>query len=606
MNRREFISASGATLLSTAIWPGRILGQESRRAAGPEISWHWHEDSNLFDRVAVAGRPLMNPEEGVGLLDGFCRLIEDDQLGPEVLLGCDKPKGQCGPAQVSLAHQLLRSTGGAEVDVLEATLTLRATSDQPCEVLCGFLTGVRPCRDAADQQLYLPITARGMVREPEQHDCRQTLGSKGYLVHYFEPERSDPRKLESQALLLAPVLDVLADDGPCRVALFGASDEPAFFQALEGPSSRAWRMGRRVRLEPGRSVDLRAHLLLHGGDAAVAWAAFHRLAHKEDFAPPEWTRQFRVHYYDYLSAAEPDGVRGGGYEADLKHFREFRVGMATQHAYYFALGDYLHPDRNEWQSMPTDPKGPATMSLEKMRARIAATRRAGVHPMIYLHFTLFDSGTPLYEKLKDFIQVDAAGNPLPFGWEGPDVIKKTWKMSVAAPEWRDHLVQQAQWIMELLDPDGIVLDETFTALGFDYHPNRRAPLSPGGIELMRKLRAAVRSFGPNKALFASDCSMGSYCLWGDGEAGDHCYDRLLAHPLYRQQPVRYLAALGTKAWQPCAWLFKTFWSEQVDLARKVGAGVSVTNGCGDGRGLGRLPEDAKRQMLHDIESLAKG
>jgi len=128
MDRREFISVSGATLLSTALWPGRILGQESRRAAGPEISWHWHEDSNLFDRVAVDGRPLMNPEEGVGLLDGFCRLIEDGQLGPEVLLGCDKPKGQSGPAQFSLAHQLLRSTGGAEVDVVEATLTLKAGS----------------------------------------------------------------------------------------------------------------------------------------------------------------------------------------------------------------------------------------------------------------------------------------------------------------------------------------------------------------------------------------------------------------------------------------------------------------------------------------------
>jgi hypothetical protein len=607
MNRREFISASGATLLSTAIWPGRILGQESRRAASPDISWHWHEDSNLFDRVAVDGRPLMNPEEGVGLLDGFCRWIENGQLGPEVLLGCDKPKGQCGPAQVSLAHRLLRSTGGAEADLLEATLTLRTVSEQPCEVLCGFLTGVRPCRNAADQQMYLPICTRGMTNKPAQKhlDCHQAVGSEGYLAHYFEPEASDPREMKTRAALLAPVVDVFADGGPCRVALFGSSVEPVFFQALEGPSSRAWRMGRRVRLEPGRSVDLKGYLLLHGGDASVAWAAFHRFAHKEDFPPPEWTRQFRVNYYDFLSAAEADGPRGGGYDLDLKHFGEFHVGMATQHGYYVSYGDFIHPDRKQWQAMPTDPKGPVTMSLEKMKARVEATRRAGVHPMIYMHFAILDEGSPLFEKLKDAVRVDADGKPVPYGWKGPDVIKQTWRMSTAAPAWRANLVQQAQWIMELLNPDGIVLDETFHAWGYDHHPDRRGPLSPGGIELMRQLRTVVRSFGSDKALFASDCSMGSYCLWGDGEAGDHCYDRLLGHPLYRQRPVRYLAALGTKAWQPCAWFYKTLWSAQMDLARATGAGVGVTNGIGDNFGLARLPEEAKRQMLRDIESLLK-
>lgn len=201
--------------------------------------------------------------------------------------------------------------------------------------------------------------------------------------------------------------------------------------------------------------------------------------------------------------------------------------------------------------------------------------------------------------MKDSIQLDAAGKPVPFGWEGPDVIKKTWKMSVAAPEWRKHLVQQAQWVMELLDPDGIVLDETFTALGMDYHPARRGPLSPGGIELMRSLRSAVRSFGPDKALFASDCSMGNYCLWGDGEAGDHCYDRLLGNPLYRQKPVRYMAALGDKAWHPCAWLFKSLWPVQMDLARKVGAGVGLTNGYGDNIGLARLPAGIKKLIIRN-------
>jgi len=160
--------------------------------------------------------------------------------------------------------------------------------------------------------------------------------------------------------------------------------------------------------------------------------------------------------------------------------------------------------------------------------------------------------------------------------------------------------------MELWDPDAIVLDETFAAWGWEHHKERAGPLSTGGIQLMRELRAAVRSFGPDKALFASDCSMANFCLWGDGEGGDHCYDRLLGHELYRKPPIRCMAALGKKPWLPCAWLYTSLWPAQMDLARKTGAAVSVTNGWGDGFGLTRLPDDAKKQMLRDIGSLVKG
>jgi hypothetical protein len=191
-----------------------------------------------------------------------------------------------------------------------------------------------------------------------------------------------------------------------------------------------------------------------------------------------------------------------------------------------------------------------------------------------------------------------------FGWDqGPDVIKRTWKMSLSSPLWRDHLLEQAQWIMELLDPDAIILDETFAALGYDHHPQRRGPISPGGIELVRKLRALVRSFGPDKALLANDCSMSNMVMWADGEAGDHAYPLLLGHPLYQQSPVRFLAALGTKPWCPCAWNFQKLWPEQMALARAVGAGVGVSNGWLEYTGLARLPKTVQRQMIRDIESL---
>lgn len=610
MNRRQFISTTGATLLGTTIGSERLLGEEPRLAAGSGISWNRHEASKLFDRVAVNGQPLLNPEEGVGLFDGCVQLIEDGKLGAETVLDCRKPNGMCGPVQLSMAHLLRRSTGSAKEDLLEATLTLQNRSERPCEVLAGFLTGVRPCRNVADQQVYVPLSAAGL-RDPEGDkrkrlkDCRQAVGPDGFLCHYLEPQASDPRNTTTRATLLAPVVDVFANEAPGRVALFGNSVEPVFFQALQGASSRAWRMGRRIRLTPGESQGVRAFLLLHEGDATEAWRAFREFGHKEDFPEIAWPREVRVHYYDFLSPAEPNGRRGGGYDLDLPHFREFSVGLATQHGYYLSYGDFVHPDRKEWLAAPTDAAGAVPMSLAKIKERVEATRRAGAHPAIYMHYTILDEGSPLFEKMKDSVLVDATGKPALFGWEGPDVIKTTWKMSHTSPQWRDHLVQQAQWIMELFNPDAIVLDETFTAWGWDHHPTHGGPLSQGGIELMRRLRTVVRSFGPDKALFASDCSMGNFCLWGDGEGGDHCYDRLLGHELYRKPPIRYMAALGGKPWLPCAWLCESLWPVQVDLARKVGAAVGVTNGWGDGFGLTRLPQKSKEQMLRDIASLAK-
>jgi len=608
IHRREFLSLGAAACAASMSGPWRALGDTDAGAATPDVVWRRNEGSGLFDRVACRGKSLIH-DGADGVMDGFCAVL-DGKPGAELVLGVETPEASQGPIRAKLAHRLHRLRGGGPEDLLEATLTLTNTSDRPCDVLAGFLSGVRPCAEAADQQVYVPFSARG-INQPvpkgqrSPHDCHQGVGG-GFLAHYLEPEASDPRGASARPILLVPVVDVFAAGGPCRVALLGNSVEAVYFEALQGRSGGAWRMGRRVELAPGQTKTLRAHLLIHSGEADEAWAVFHRVGHREPFGLVDWAERIRVHYYDFLSAAAPDGPRGGGYDADLAHFGEFHVGMATQHGYYFALGDYLHPARREWKAMPTDPKGPVPMSLAKMRERIAATRRAGVHPTVYLHFNLFDEGTPLYEKLKDAIEVGPDGQPKPFGWQGPDCIGKTWKMSVAAPAWREHLLQQAQWVMELLGPDGIVLDETFTAWGFDHHPDRAGPLSSHGIELMRKLRELVHSFGPDKALLASDCSMANFALWGDGEGGDHAYDRLLGLPLYRQRPVRYTAVLGRKPWRPCAWCFQSQWDAQMDLARACGAGVGVSNGWNEYTGLSRLPPEVREKMIRDIESLLPG
>ncbi len=610
MNRREFMTMSGAALVGTALG-GCNLGREAKGTGMAGITWHRNEVSKLFDGVSVQGQSLIYPQEKVGLFDGFCSLMEEGKPGLETMLDVEKPKGSCGPVQMRLTHQLLRSAKGAKEDILAATLTLKNDGYQSCELYCGFLTGVRPTADPVEQMVYIPLSGAGLG-DPDNapnarlKDCRQNVGNEAFLCHYLETPASDPFRTATRAALLAPVVDIFSGTNPCHVALFGPSTEPIFFEARQGISARAWRMGTRVVLKPGESKAVKAFLLLHEGDAARAWDVFHRFGHTEDFPGVAWTHDVRVHYFDFLGGVEPDGPRGGGYDLDLQHFGEFQVGMATQHGYYLSYGDFVHPDRKEWQAMPTDAAGPVTMTLEKIKARVEATRKAGVRPAIYMHYGILDEGSPLFEGMRDSIRMDKEGNPISFGWKGPDIIKQSWRMSQNAKQWRDHLVQQAHWIMELFNPDAIVFDETFHSWGWDYHKEHGGRLSAGGIELMRQLRKTVRSFGPDKALFASDCSMSNFCLWGDGEAGDHCYEGLAGHELYRKPPVRYMAALGKKAWLPCAWMYKSLWPAQVDLARKTGAAVGVTNGWGDNLGLTHLPPEVKEQMLRDINSLVKG
>jgi hypothetical protein len=318
----------------------------------------------------------------------------------------------------------------------------------------------------------------------------------------------------------------------------------------------------------------------------------------------EWTRSFKVHYFDFLSAARGrDGKRGDGYDADLPHFRDFRVGLATQHGYYPHLGDYIQPDRKSWLAMRGDKQGPAEMSLDLMRARIRATREAGAKAGVYLHPVLFDDAGPLFPAMRDCVLMDEHGKPVRFGWQGPDTQGTNWRASMASPRWREHLLQQARWIMELLAPDAIVVDETFAGLGYDHHPERTGPMSTGAIDFYRKLRALVRSFGPDRAVFGSDCSMSSFVFWLDGECGDHAYPNLLCRPSYLQEPIRYLAALGDKPWRPCAWHFQQTWQHQMKLARMTGAGVGVSNGWIEFTGLHALPAPVRSRMIADIATL---
>lgn len=586
MDRRDFILKTG--LAATGLMTARFAA--ACQTDAPRI--RWTRTDRLFTAVACDGEPIT---AATSLLSADCRVG-----------GKSADEGQL---HKTIEHKLLDSGAGVGEDVLEATLTVRNTSDRPQEVEIEFTTSAQPSPALDAHRVYLPLSAAGLLEDGRfaalgmknfLKDCNQILGTEAFIAHYLEPMASYRAERETRALLLAPVIDFFDPNRPWRVALFTSSDQPMRFTRTGG----TWRSSRQVALAAGATLTERCWLMLHPGDALAAWHAFHRFAHHEHFAVPDWTREFKVHYYDFLSSADGENARrGDGYDGDLPHFREFRVGMATQHGYYPAIGDYVNPDRKTWQAMRGNAHGPVEMSLDKMRARIEATRREGAKAAIYMHAALFDDASPSFERLRDCIQVDAAGKPMDFGWTGPDTAGRTWRSSLASSEWRAHLLEQAGWIMDLLRPDAIVMDETFAGLGYDHHADRTGPTSASAIDFYRKLRALVHSFGNDKAFFASDCSMSPFVFWADGECGDHAYPGLLGHPLYAQEPVRYLAALGDKPWRPCAWHFRNFWDAQMRLARQIGSGVGVSNGWIEYTGLVRLPADAKTKMLADIESL---
>jgi len=603
MKRREFLVKTG--LVAAGIITN---GACTATKKGMLFRWTRKSDSRLYSTAAYRGQSIIH-SQFPGLFDAFCRLASEspDQA---TRLGVKQPVAKHGPLRAELRHQLCNSGSSAGEDLLEATLTVRNTSDIAQQVVLGFASSVQPSTDIENHRVYLPLSAASLYHDRRfkalgvtnfLQDCDQKLGDSELAAHYFEPMASFPTERHTQALLLSPVLDMYHPKVALRIAIFTPSDEPMRFTLATKQPLRASRC---VTIQPGATHTQRGWLMLHKGDAAVAWRAFHRFAHREELSVPSWVREFKVHYYDFLSSAQGrNGQRGDGYEAAIAHFAEFRVGMATQHGYYPAIGDYINPNRKIWQAMRGDKHGAADMSLEKMQARIKATRASGAKAAIYLHAAILDDASECFAQLRDGVQIDAKGQRMKYTWNGPDTAGKNWRMSLAAQPWCEHLLQQAGWIMDILQPDAIVMDETFVGIGYDHHPDRRVAISAGAIDFYRKMRSVIHSFGNDKAFLTSDCSMSPFVLWADGECGDHAYPLLLGHRLYTQEPVRYLAALGDKPWRPCAWHFQRMWPAQMKLARQVNSGVGVSNGWLEFTGLGSLPADVKSKMIADIATL---
>ena len=614
IDRRAFLHCAGAGGLAATTAPGGVLF--GRQPPGSRIRWEKGADAALFTQARCDGTALVY-RGGYGLLGASCRVAGEG--GEAVRLGAERPAGRIGFCDAQLRHRLMRSGAGGAEDVLEAELVLRNAGTVRQTILVEFASSAHPSLSYGRERAHLPLNAGGLGRHPllkqlggsQLAECDAFVGCVGentppLVCHYREPEDSDPGGSATRALLLIPLVDIYHPGVPWRLALFASPERPWRIAATGNTLGEGgWTCGALVSLEPGQQVSEKCFLFLHEEGPEQAWRVFRQLTHADELECIGWLEDAIVHYYDFLSPSGDALRRGSGYDYDSRHFREFHVGLATQHGYYSMLGDYVHPDRPRWEAMRSDVNGPAAMSLELMKQRCQAARAAGARPAVYIHAVIFDSASPFAAGLEDAVVRKQDGTRSMFdSWHGPETVGKLWHMSLAAPEWRAHLLQQAAWIMELVGPDAIVVDETFGGLGYDHHPGRRGGISGSMIRFVRDLRRLLRSYGSDKALLMSDCCLSSFVQWADGEAGDHAYKTLLGSELYRQPPVRYLAALGRKAWLPGAWQFAGFWDAQMDLARKTGAGVGLSNGWIEYTGLARLAPPLRTKVLSDIRELA--
>ena len=610
MERRNFISLAGAGLAGTSLLTNSAMGILSSKS---KLSWIKNTGNRLFSQLICENEPFIRNSEN-GVLDAFCVLVENGKKYSEITLKPGQEQKQDEQIEVRLTHQLHNTNLGNGEDLLEASLKIKNRNSSLKHIDISFTTGVQSSNRFDEQQIYIPISAAGLFKD-DRHaaigsldfftDCDHKIGRDNFECNYLEPMASNPSKRKTKALLLAPVIDSYYPGTSWRVTMFTEAENAWDFKStLDKQNNPQWTAGREIKLNPGEEKTIKCYLLIHQGDSSVAWKIFQSFGAVETGEVPDWLRKVKVHYYDFLSSANgKDGHRGDGYEADLPYFKEYRVGMATQHGYYPSIGDFIQTTRDKWLAMRGDKQGPVEMSINKMKERIEATRKQGTHPAVYMHTLCFDDASPLFGKLKDSILINEEGKPIKYPWSNSDTAGQNWFMSFASKDWRDHLLKQTEYIMTILNPDAITFDETFLCLGYDEHPDRKGPLSNHTIGFIKEMRELIHSFGKDKALLTSDCSMANMVMWADGEAGDHSYPNLLGNPLYRKEPIRYLAPLGGKPWIPCSWHFIQMWEPQMDLARKSGTGVGVANGYIEFNGLKNLPEKIASKIKTDINSL---
>ena len=313
---------------------------------------------------------------------------------------------------------------------------------------------------------------------------------------------------------------------------------------------RVWQAGRIVTVGPRQSVELSCWLLVHQNDASAAWQAFHCHAHHEPFAADRMGTRFQsaLLRLPFLGSREERASRRRLRRGPAALSRLPRgAGDATRLLPHHWATTSIRIARPGWRCKATK-QGPCRCRSRRCKTDQGdagdGRKSGGLH-----------APDTAGRRVRAFPALGERAEIWPERTTDADFLG-TVPMSKAHvggcrsrhPQWREHLLQQARWIMDILQPDAICMDETFAGIGYDESPDRAGPLSPHAIRFFQEMRALVRSFGEDKAFFTSDCSQDRIFVVGRRRRG-----RPRLCQFARQSPVSPGARtvprrLGDKPW----------------------------------------------------------
>jgi hypothetical protein len=247
-----------------------------------------------------------------------------------------------------------------------------------------------------------------------------------------------------------------------------------------------------------------------------------------------------------------------------------------------------------WPKASVKSMRPVPMSLAEMHRRIRYAKEKGFRVGIY-----YADGTNACDGLKDVF--DPSKVLRWGGWEGPDTTGRTYAQNPLHPEVREFYLKYARALLDEYgkEVDGFIWDETFVVGPHDLGP-AAAPgyASRGMMTLVKEVAAAVASFSPELAFFASD-DIGA--LYQYDQAAPYC---LVAHGTYQDSWCtpegwsyglfpNYRNVLWSCNWAPVVrFEYSRYAVETFDVP------VPISNGAfGDDTGIADMTAQQQRKVM---------
>ncbi len=354
-------------------------------------------------------------------------------------------------------------------------------------------------------------------------------------------------------------------------------------------------------------------LYIHDGDADTALRSYFQRVIPNCPSGPSWLHEIAMVDYDYMSK------KGEGWHRDIDKLSELlspadrRRVVMTLHGWYDLLGHYSYDESTrkllaEWMTMPTGDKIP--MTLADMHKRVAYAKERGFRVILYYADGMaIDSGAPNYSE--DIIFREPDGQLRKHHWGGPDTLAQTYIMNPLHPKVKEFF---CGYLMALLtefgkEIDGLNWDETFTTKIGDLSAGEYPGYADRAFMLLcKELRDMVKSYNPEIAFMASDCTGlmlpqedGSFwranpaqnALVFDGTFQDsQCYPTAWPYGLF----PNYRNVLWSCNWKP----FENFeWSNLG--VRTFGVPVPISNGWAEDKGISDCTEAEFRKVMQLFE-----